>query len=82
MRLAIHNPVPFALFARSSPPIHNQYHSHALQHIDSFRGPYLNDYAFELFEAGSVDGLFNDYIIDGIKINIGIWRSAFSPATC
>jgi hypothetical protein len=60
----------------------DQHHSHTLQHIKFFRGPYLNDHAFELFEAGSVDGLFNDYMIDGIKINIGIWRYAFLLEFC
>jgi hypothetical protein len=47
-----------------------------------FRGPYLNDAAFTLFESGRVDALFNDYMIDGVKLNIGIWRSAFLQDFC
>src|SRR5689334_5258929 len=59
-----------------------QERSSSLKAMEFFRGPYLNDAAFALFEAGRVDALFNDYMIDGIKLNIGIWRSAFLQDFC
>ena len=53
-----------------------------IMEYEFFRGPYINETGIELFDAGRVDGIFNDYFVDGIMLNLGIWSSGFFERFC